>query len=162
MRDFIHRICVVLMASACLVQDGCDRSTQSNAGTDSAGQSGDLAAERAAFKTHLLKRGPAPDLQTAYRPTWLDAQDAEDVVYPSGDLKLHAWLSKDPKDGKRHPAVIFLHGNFIFEPRQWTATEPFRDAGMIAMTPMVRGENGNPGDFEMFYSEVDDVIARIP
>jgi dipeptidyl aminopeptidase/acylaminoacyl peptidase len=27
------------------------------------------------------------------------------------------------------------------------------------MTPTLRGENGNPGNFECFYGEVDDVIA---
>ena len=28
------------------------------------------------------------------------------------------------------------------------------------MTPMLRGENGNPGDYECVYSEVDDAIKK--
>jgi dipeptidyl aminopeptidase/acylaminoacyl peptidase len=117
----------------------------------------DLAFDRSAFKTHLLRHGPAPGKQPAYAP--LDSDGAAYVRYPSGDVRLDAWLSKNPGDGKRHPAVVYLHGNFVFEPRHWVSTQPYRDAGMIAMTPMMRGENGNRGEFEMFYGEVDDVIA---
>jgi acetyl esterase/lipase len=39
--------------------------------------------------------------------------------------------------------------------------QPFIDAGFIVMTPMLRGENGNPGDFEMYFGEVDDAQAAI-
>jgi dienelactone hydrolase len=38
-------------------------------------------------------------------------------------------------------------------------SQPFRDAGSIVMTPILRGENGQPGTFSMFYDELDDVIA---
>jgi len=37
--------------------------------------------------------------------------------------------------------------------------QPFRDAGYVVMTPILRGENGQPGSFTMFYDEVDDVVA---
>jgi dipeptidyl aminopeptidase/acylaminoacyl peptidase len=36
---------------------------------------------------------------------------------------------------------------------------PFRDAGFIVMMPVLRGENGQAGDFTLFYDEVDDVLA---
>src|SRR5207237_1250297 len=35
----------------------------------------------------------------------------------------------------------------------------YRDAGYVVVTPMLRGENGQPGSFTMFYDEVDDVLA---
>src|SRR5262249_407268 len=41
----------------------------------------------------------------------------------------------------------------------WKQAQPFRDAGFVVMTPILRGENGQPGAFSMFYDEVDDVLA---
>ncbi len=38
-------------------------------------------------------------------------------------------------------------------------TQPFRDAGFVVMEPAVRGENGQPGSYSMFYDEVTDVMA---
>jgi dipeptidyl aminopeptidase/acylaminoacyl peptidase len=37
----------------------------------------------------------------------------------------------------------------------------FADADCVVMCPSWRGENSNPGVFEMFYGEVDDAIAAI-
>jgi dipeptidyl aminopeptidase/acylaminoacyl peptidase len=116
----------------------------------------DLAVARQAFHTHLLWNQPSPQQLdgTLKAPPECDA-----VLYPSGTLNLQAWVSKDPNDGKRHPAVVYLHGNWVFEPRHWDCTLPYRNAGFIVLTPMLRGENGNPGNVEMFWGEVDDVVA---
>jgi len=35
----------------------------------------------------------------------------------------------------------------------------FREAGMVMMYPSFRGGNMNPGNFEGFYGEVDDLLA---
>jgi dipeptidyl aminopeptidase/acylaminoacyl peptidase len=35
----------------------------------------------------------------------------------------------------------------------------FLDAGLVLMCPSLRGENANPGSFEMFYGELDDLNA---
>ena len=32
-------------------------------------------------------------------------------------------------------------------------------AGFVVLIPMLRGENGLPGSYSMFYDEVDDVLA---
>jgi dipeptidyl aminopeptidase/acylaminoacyl peptidase len=61
--------------------------------------------------------------------------------------------------GVRRPAVLFLHGGFAFDEDDWDQTRAFRDAGYVVMTPMLRGENGQPGAYSMFYDEVDDVLA---
>jgi dienelactone hydrolase len=81
------------------------------------------------------------------------------VWYRSGNLKLKAWISKPPDDGKKHPAIVYLHGGFAFGGSDWDAAKPYVAAGYVVMTPMLRGENGNPGYFEFFYGEVDDAIA---
>lgn len=115
----------------------------------------DLATARSSFQTRLLNQGPAPQSFEAARPP----AGVREVVYASGDLELKAWLSEDPGDGRRRPAVVFLHGGWAFSPVDWQDAAPFVDAGFVLLIPMLRAENGNPGSFEGFYGEVDDAIA---
>jgi dipeptidyl aminopeptidase/acylaminoacyl peptidase len=103
----------------------------------------------------LKRRGPAPQ---AYRPE-KPPKGVRIVEYPSGDLKLKGWLTADPGDGKRHPAVVFLHGGWSFAADDWHDAAPFAQAGFVLFMPMLRAENGNPGIYEGFYREVDDAIA---
>jgi dipeptidyl aminopeptidase/acylaminoacyl peptidase len=117
----------------------------------------DYVAARKAFRSHLVKHGPPP--QTA-EPLGAPA-DAREVSFESGGLKLTAWVSRDDADstGSPHPAILYLHGGFGFDSGDWAATRPFRDAGFLVMAPILRGENGQPGEFSAFYNEVDDVVA---
>ncbi len=38
-------------------------------------------------------------------------------------------------------------------------SQPYRDAGFVVMSPILRGENGQSGNFTMYYDEVEDVVA---
>jgi hypothetical protein len=85
---------------------------------------------------------------------------------PAGDLI--AYLTPDPKDGKKRPAVLWAHGGFggigkfLFgppDPSNEQSGRALREAGCILMYPAWRGENENPGRFEMFFGEVDDLLA---
>ena len=114
----------------------------------------DFAAARANFKTQIRRSGPPPS-------QWEDVvtpPGATEVTYPSGELHLKAWLSRSPDSGKKSPAVLFLHAGFDFYSEMWNFVQPFRDAGYIVMLPTVRGENGQHGQFTMYYDEVSDVI----
>ena len=112
--------------------------------------------DRATFKTNLFYKGPAPQDydEDATLPTGV-----LEITYQSGDLELKAWISKAPTDGKIHPAIVYIHGGFAFGEGDWDDAKPYLDAGYVVMTPMLRGENGNPGNYELFYGEVDDAIA---
>lgn len=90
------------------------------------------------------------------------------VSYTSPVGELGAYLTPDPKDGKRHPAIIWLSGsesNTIDE--MWTPRDrgndqsaaAYRKAGIIMMLPSLRGGNKNPGKIEAMYGEVDDILA---
>ncbi len=115
----------------------------------------DLAAAREACPTQLLVRIAAPqDYQEETPPAGV-----QEVLYPSDGLELKAWLSEDPADGQRHPAVVYLHGGFAFGSGDWAAASPFLAEGYVVMVPMLRGENGNPGFFEDQYGEVHDAVA---
>jgi len=90
------------------------------------------------------------------------------VSYPSAGGQLAAYLSPDPHDGRRHPAIVWITGgdcNSIGD--VWSPAEPgndqtagiFRSVGIVTMYPSLRGGNQNPGVKEGFYGEVEDVIA---
>lgn len=90
------------------------------------------------------------------------------VHYDSPAGKLAAYLTPDPQDGKKHPAIIWITGgdcNTIGEvwedaPRDNDQTaSAYRKAGIVMMFPSLRGGNDNPGVHEGFYGEVDDVLA---
>jgi dipeptidyl aminopeptidase/acylaminoacyl peptidase len=114
----------------------------------------DYALARRAFHTKLLRTGPSPQPSEPVAP----GADAKQIEFESGGRKLHAWLST-AQPAAPAPAVLFLHGGFAFGSDDWASAAPFRDAGFVVMMPILRGENGSPGAFSLFYDEVDDVIA---
>jgi dipeptidyl aminopeptidase/acylaminoacyl peptidase len=90
------------------------------------------------------------------------------VTYESPAGRLAAYLSPDPMDGMKHPAIVWITGgdcNSIGD--VWTdapasndqTAAAFRKAGVIMMFPSLRGGNDNPGTKEGFLGEVDDVLA---
>lgn len=111
--------------------------------------------DRDSFTTNLLVEGPSPQDYVDETPP----DGVKEVTFESGEYTLRAWLSADPADGERHPAVVYVHGGFAFGSTDWEDAQAYLDAGFVLMTPILRGENGNPGFFEGFYGEVDDVIA---
>jgi dipeptidyl aminopeptidase/acylaminoacyl peptidase len=117
-------------------------------------QTEDYADARKHFQTRLLRTTASP--QRAGPVVLLPG--VEEIEYRSGNLKLKAWVNK-PLDLKPRPAVLFLHGGFAFGDDDWEQAKPFRDAGYVVMTPILRGENGQPGIFTLFYDEVEDVLG---
>ena len=115
----------------------------------------DFAKERSAFRTNLTEK------KVLGRRTELEAppKGVREIQYQSGDLKLKAWVSDQPKSEQRRPAVVHMHAAFSLAAEDWDYVQPYLDAGYVVMMPSVRGENGNPGSFECFYGELDDVIA---
>ncbi|MCI0456733.1 MAG: alpha/beta fold hydrolase [Gemmataceae bacterium] len=122
---------------------------------------GDLLRERKGFTTRIV---PNPN----YKPDGPVDQPPPKlfrvVRYPSAVGPLAAYLSPDPGDGKKHPAVIYAHGGFGgINGFAWgrESFAPFREAGFVIFCPSWRGENDNPGQYEMFYGELDDALAAI-
>jgi dipeptidyl aminopeptidase/acylaminoacyl peptidase len=115
----------------------------------------DYAQVRSRFRTTLLRQGPAPQPGSPVAPP----AGATEIEYPSGDLRLKAWVNRPADSSRKQPAVLFLHGGFAFDRDDWVLSQPYRTAGFIVMAPMLRGENGLPGSFTLWYDEVDDVLA---
>ncbi len=94
----------------------------------------------------------------------------ERVHYSSPAGKLVAYLTPNPKDAQKHPAIVWAHGgfggigSFLWEKsskRNDQTARAFREAGIVTMMPSWRGENDNPGRFELFYGEVEDLLAAV-
>jgi acetyl esterase/lipase len=90
------------------------------------------------------------------------------VHYDSPAGKLAAYLTPDPGDGQKHPAIVWITGgdcntiDALWEaaPRDNDQTAAaYRKAGIVMMFPSLRGGNNNPGRHEGFLGEVDDVVA---
>jgi pimeloyl-ACP methyl ester carboxylesterase len=123
-----------------------------------------LTEARSGFRTNLIRR------VAAKRPVPAPPHDLFQAVrYDSQVGKLAAYLSHAPTESNRHPAIIWIFGgmdNSIGE-TAWKEAPPgndqsasaFRKAGIVMMYPSFRGGNDNPGVYEAFYGEVDDVLA---
>jgi formylglycine-generating enzyme required for sulfatase activity len=118
-------------------------------------QNEDYAQARSRFKTKLVRKGPSPQSWTPTKPP----EGVSEVEYTSGDLRLKAWVNLPTDQSRKVPAVLFLHGGFSFDLEDWEETKPYRDAGFVVLTPILRGENAQPGAYSYFYDEVDDVLA---
>jgi acetyl esterase/lipase len=149
-----------------LLFGGCGRqSTVPSMGTSpGAEKKMSLAEARRGFRTKLVRREAAGEPlpkppETLFRPLTFDA--------PSG--KLAAFLSPDPKDGKKHPVIIWITGGDYntLDDGFWKkgsangdqTASGFREAGILMMFPTLRGGNMNPGFREGFFGEVDDVLV---
>lgn len=123
-----------------------------------------LTAARKGFTTQLLRQDKA-DFEPDTPPPW----ELSLTSYEGPLGKMAAYVSPKPRDGKRHPAVIWLTGGFSnsISAIAWTpgptsndqSASGFREAGIVMMYPSLRGGNQNPGSIETFLGEVDDVIA---
>ncbi|MGZ3450639.1 MAG: alpha/beta hydrolase family protein [Polyangiales bacterium] len=56
---------------------------------------------------------------------------------------------------------MYLHGGFALGRGDLDDCDGARKAGFAVFLPSLRGENGNPGDFEYGFGELDDALAAI-
>lgn len=151
---------------ATVVFAGCDQPAGNPGGGPAgsgAGSALSLLTARHDFKTSIVRSGDASEPVETPPPGVFRI-----VHYDSPVGKLPAYLTVEPKDGKRHPAIIWITGgdcNSIGD--VWSAAPAendqtaaaYRQAGIVMMFPSLRGGNANPGRREGFLGEVDDVIA---
>ena len=144
---------------------GCDAAPNAKSPSTSSATKGSktLREARQGFVTQIVRKGEsqgAPDSPTG--------SVFELIHYRSAVGPLAAYITKDPGDGKKHPAIVWITGgdtNSIGD--VWTPNErsndqsasAFRKAGIVMMFPSQRGGNNNPGRREGFYGEVDDILA---
>lgn len=142
---------------------GDSQRTSTTSGKKGGTQGASLVEARKGFQSKLVRRSNSKD------PVENPPENVFQLVrYDSAVGKLPAYLTPDPKDGKKHPAIIWITGgdsntidnvwNPAAEHNDQTAAA-YRKAGLVMMFPSLRGGNDNPGQRESFLGEVDDVIA---
>lgn len=122
----------------------------------------------------LLEARERAQLTTLPKRLGIAAQLPEDapferIAYAAGEVELQGFLTRDPGDGQRHPAVLWVEGGFggpsvVWERRPVDNDQSamdFVDAGFVVFAPAFRGELDNPGDMEIFYGETQDLLAAL-
>jgi acetyl esterase/lipase len=141
---------------------GCNRQ-QGTSPNNPDGKAVSLTEARKGFQTRLVRRGAAKEPVPQPPPNVFRL-----VRYDAPAGKLAAYLSPDPKDGKKHPAIIWITGGDCNKIEDVWSEAPanndqtasaFRKSGVVMMFPSLRGGNDNPGVKEGFLGEVDDVLA---
>jgi dipeptidyl aminopeptidase/acylaminoacyl peptidase len=144
-----------LLCLSLLLLAGCD--------IDVPQQTGTLADARKGFQSKLTN-------QKSNAPLDQPPPGVFDLVnYSSPVGELPAYLTPNPGDGQKHPAIVWITGGDcntigdVWSPPQTSSNDQtaaaFRQAGIVMMFPSLRGGNLNPGYREGFLGEVDDVIA---
>lgn len=123
-----------------------------------------LAEARQGFQAKLISQKYAKEPVPQPPPGLFDL-----VRYDAPVGKLAAYLTPDPRDGKRHPAIVWITGGDCnsIDDGVWRegpssndqSASAFRKAGIVTMFPSLRGGNDNPGSKEGFLGEVDDILA---
>lgn len=129
----------------------------------------DLLTARKGHTTTLVRQAQEPDTKPQ-----VDPDVYREIRYKGPVGELRGWLGQAPNGvaDRKHPAMIWIGGG-------WPAggmsdrvnddpdigndqsARAYRKAGMVLFFPTVRGANGNPGAQELYYGEVDDVLAGI-
>ncbi len=156
-----HRFATVLLVCSGLI--GCERrrsdsprvsESPSEVATPTPPSFTELRAEKPTRLTHI---GAAPQPYEHEPPP----EGVAEVTYRSGELDLKAWYAAPENHGESFPAVVYFHSGHAFGRSDFDEARVFLDAGFAVMTPMLRGENGNPGNFELFWGEFDDAVASV-
>ena len=122
-----------------------------------------LVEARKGFVTKIVHAGEPPA-----KPDVPDGKVFELISYKSPVGPLAAYVTPNPGDGKKHPAIIWITGGdnnsigdvWSRQPRNNDqSVSAFRKAGIVVMFPSQRGGNDNPGKREGFLGEVDDILA---
>lgn len=122
-----------------------------------------LATARQGFHTSI--HGPASGTPLPTPPRELFVRSD----YTGGEGRtLAAFVTPDPKDGERHPAIIWITGGDSSTLEDFWSEGPeendqsasaFRKKGVVMMFPTLRGGNTDRGQKEYFFGEVDDIHA---
>lgn len=122
-----------------------------------------LREARQGFTTRIVRTDEAYG-----PPSPPDGVQFQLIQYQSPVGALPAYVTPDPGDGQRRPAIVWITGgdsnsiDDVWSPADRSddqTASAFRRAGIVMMFPSQRGGNANPGQREGFYGEVDDILA---
>ena len=118
-------------------------------------------------KTHQTNLTTKAPVQGSFRMP--PPPEARAVTYQSDGRQLLAWIvtKKRPYGApvtmtqERHPGLLYCHGGYAIHADTVSEVRPYTNKGFVVLIPTWRGENGNPGNYEMCYGEVDDAANAL-
>jgi acetyl esterase/lipase len=121
-----------------------------------------LAEARAGQAANVAKDYRQPNKPAVPPVSWMKL-----VSYPGPLGDMAGYLSGVPDKEERRPAIIWISGGDTAIGDFWSpqprandqSASAFREAGMVVFYPAVRGLNGNPGQVEGYFGELDDLVA---
>lgn len=121
-----------------------------------------LAEARAGQKANLGTKARQRDKPETPPVSWMKL-----VSYPGPLGPMAGYLSGVPETEERRPAIIWISGGNTAIGDFWSpqprandqSAAAFREAGMVVFYPAVRGLNGNHGQIESYFGELDDLVA---
>ena len=154
---------IPLLATLVLCCDAVTGLASPQSQTPANAQRETLVEARAKFSTKIIKSD-----QSRHAPDTPPKSEFDLIHYQSPVGALAAYLTPDPLNGKKNPAIIWITGgdhNSIGD--VWSvrarsndqSASSFRKSGVVMMFPSQRGGNDNLGKREGFYGEVDDILA---
>lgn len=113
-----------------------------------------FAQWREQFESDLPISGPPRSTGRRSRAPTIDG--VETVRFKTQQGNLEAWVYQPPSAQGPLPAIIYLPGGHSLGPDDLTNTISITGDNFVVMTPMLRGENGMPGNHELFLGEAED------
>ena len=114
------------------------------------------ATGRCSADTQLMWEEPSPQQPSGRQVP----KDVEVVRYPADPGELRGYLMR-PQGADPARALVYLHSGFAWEPPIAEDVRGLVAAGWVVFMPTVRGENYNPGRYELLCGEVDDAAAAV-
>ena len=151
------RLVLLVVAAGMIAAAGCEKRREESVG---------LLEARKGFETKII----GGDFQPAGPADRPPGSLFKLVRYKSNVGALAAYVPPDPGDGVRRPAVIWAHGGFggvgswLWQRASADndqSVRAFLGGDIVTMCPSWRGENDNPGQFELFYGEVNDLLGAL-
>lgn len=156
-------LCTGLLGVGVCIVVGCMPNAGTPTPTPKSLASKTLVEARKGFVTNLTRKERGKDAPESPPPTLFQLVKYDAPVGPCS-----AYLTPNPKNGKKNPAIVWITGGDcnsigdVWSPapaKNDQTASAFRKAGIVMMYPSLRGGNDNPGVKEGFLGEVDDVIA---
>ena len=109
-----------------------------------------------AAETRLNWSEKSPEQSTA--TTAMEGVEA--VRFPADPGDLRGWMMR-PTTTEPAPVMVYLHAGFAWHNGLAEAVRWLTEEGWFVFMPTVRGENGNPGVYQLLCGEVDDAAAAV-
>ena len=121
----------------------------------------DYKSQKSRYETKIISNSFVSDGPTPVPPDSVFKL----VKFKSEVGQLDGYLRSDLDTSKKYPAIVWAHGGFggigswLWDYDSYI--ESYLNSEIVVFCPSWRGENENPGNFELFYGEVNDLCSAV-